>query len=717
MRTPTLLLACSLLLLSGSRLYAQNEIRHNVHFDYDKDKLTSEARSSLDSLLNALPLAKDMYEVHLIGHTDSDGDYKYNQDLSLRRSKTVRGYFVETGGFVESQIVLDGKSYTEPVAGNETDKGKAKNRRVEIVLVAKLVPLQVPTERWTFRAEEGLRYVYERSGSVIHIPADALMRADGSPAKGEARLEYREFRDPADFIAFGITMRYGDGWFDSGGMFEVRVFQGNEELRLPTYKPLEIEFRLTDTLPNLNFYQFQTASGQWVDLGRIDASAPRLEYQTLNPNNPNTGNAGRRPIRQDCFVPFVVKTEPIKDTLKTYFDAMQLGAQLAHSPGALTEFFNTGFVEFDKRWRQSNNYKNFQYAGTKYTGTSSYMNLLNNKEFYSVKLKPDQPKVDQNTKKVTFEIMDLGNNHPEIRTLKDRHWSFDTRSGTQKGLTRTHMFLSNWSDMRLEHKGGAQFRLTIKGRDQYIDMDITAELEGKEKANAAETYQNIQSRYESALNRHRRALDDSMAFARSNWGYFLAFSKVFMPAEEQCMTLKEWVTHFENNIQVMQMRYDSLWNRPYSSETQQWIRRCMSGLPISPTLDPVTPVEVPPFVRVLSVDGFGVFNCDQIERLGNAQPLIATYVDPSGNAIEAESLSLVDYSINSVLTFPPNQIAYNPQSKTALLVSAKDGKKYLLRAAQFAALPLKGKKNYTFQMEDVTAQLRSVDDLREMLRL
>ena len=167
----------------------------------------------------------------------------------------------------------------------------------------------------------------------------------------------------------------------------------------------------------------------------------------------------------------------------------------------------------------------------------------------------------------------------------------------------------------------------------------------------------------------------------------------------------------------MQTRYDSLWQLPFNSNTLYMLKKAMGDLPISPTLQPATPIEVPAFVRILSVDGFGVFNCDQIERLGNALPLIAAYVDEKGQPIDAESLSLVDYSINSVLTFPPNQIAYNPASKTALILIAKNGNKYILRSSQFAALSLKNKKNYTFEMENITSQLKSVDVLREMLSL
>lgn len=684
------------------------EIRHYVNFDYDKDILKDDAKASIDSLVSTLDLDLNMYEVHLEGHTDSDGSLKYNLDLSMRRSKAVKKYLANEKKFNDNQIVIDGKSFLEPVSTNENDKGKARNRRVEIRLVAKLSPLQVPFETWHFNAEEGMTYTFERSGTVLRIPPNALQNPDGSTAKGEARLEYREFRDAADFIAFGITMRFGDGWFNSAGMFEIRVFQGDTPLQLPTYKPMEIRFQLTDTLPNLNFYEYVTAKTEWRELGKINPNEPIQEYRTQN-------TPDKKEVRQNCFVPFSVSTKPIKDTLKTFFDAMQLASGLAHRSGALTELYKTGFVTFDDRWKRSNNYKNYFYASAEYVGDISYLDILNNKQYYNIQLKTEQPKVDQNTKRVTFEIRDLGGKHPELRTLKDRIWSFNTRS-EKGGQTRIHMFLSNWTDARLEHKGGSQFKLTIKGREKYMEMDITGELTKKDKAEGI-NFEDIYKRYESALNRRRRELDDSITFAHENWGYFLMFAKTLMPADEQCMSLGEWVQYFENNIYKMQSRYDSLWHSPFNSITLNMIKKAMGRLPISPTLDPVAPVDVPPFVRVLSVDGFGVFNCDQIQRLGNATQLIATYVDESGNAIEPESLSLVDYSINSVLTFPPNQIAYNPASRTALVLAAKNGSKYILRADAFAKLLLKNKKSFTFQMEDITAQLKSVDDLRKELSL
>ena len=67
------------------------------------------------------------------GHTDSTGKAETNQKLSLARAETVRRYLVE-GGIPDSQIRATGAGPDRPVADNKTSAGRAKNRRVEVIL-------------------------------------------------------------------------------------------------------------------------------------------------------------------------------------------------------------------------------------------------------------------------------------------------------------------------------------------------------------------------------------------------------------------------------------------------------------------------------------------------------------------------------------------------------------------------------------------------------
>lgn len=94
-----------------------------------QDDLTTVAAS-----LNQYPEST----VQVIGHTDSDGDAGYNQQLSERRANSVAGILINTG-VPSSRVQTIGRGENEPVASNLSAEGKAQNRRVEIVIVPNTV--------------------------------------------------------------------------------------------------------------------------------------------------------------------------------------------------------------------------------------------------------------------------------------------------------------------------------------------------------------------------------------------------------------------------------------------------------------------------------------------------------------------------------------------------------------------------------------------------
>jgi outer membrane protein OmpA-like peptidoglycan-associated protein len=65
------------------------------------------------------------------GHTDAIGSDAYNQSLSERRAEAVRRYLIN-GGITPERIRTEGFGESRPVASNETDEGRAQNRRVEL---------------------------------------------------------------------------------------------------------------------------------------------------------------------------------------------------------------------------------------------------------------------------------------------------------------------------------------------------------------------------------------------------------------------------------------------------------------------------------------------------------------------------------------------------------------------------------------------------------
>jgi outer membrane protein OmpA-like peptidoglycan-associated protein len=101
-----------------------------VLFDFDKSDLTQDARSQLDGLMSKLSHA-NVASIRVVGHTDSVGTDAYNQGLSERRASSVVEYLL-TQGLSPDKLTSEGKGESEPVADNETDEGRAQNRRVEL---------------------------------------------------------------------------------------------------------------------------------------------------------------------------------------------------------------------------------------------------------------------------------------------------------------------------------------------------------------------------------------------------------------------------------------------------------------------------------------------------------------------------------------------------------------------------------------------------------
>jgi outer membrane protein OmpA-like peptidoglycan-associated protein len=99
-------------------------------FDSAKDALNEYAKPMFVNI--AKQYASSGQKVLIVGHTDADGSDQYNQALSERRAKTIATLFKDNG-VKEENIYYRGAGEFEPIASNQNEKGKALNRRVEII--------------------------------------------------------------------------------------------------------------------------------------------------------------------------------------------------------------------------------------------------------------------------------------------------------------------------------------------------------------------------------------------------------------------------------------------------------------------------------------------------------------------------------------------------------------------------------------------------------
>lgn len=104
-----------------------------ITFDFDSSTVRPEFRETLDEVSDTLRRYEQTY-VDVYGHTDSVGSDAYNQTLSERRAGAVASYLTSRG-VQSARLATRGYGESEPIASNETEEGRAENRRVEIKLV------------------------------------------------------------------------------------------------------------------------------------------------------------------------------------------------------------------------------------------------------------------------------------------------------------------------------------------------------------------------------------------------------------------------------------------------------------------------------------------------------------------------------------------------------------------------------------------------------
>ena len=105
-----------------------------VNFGFDSSNLTSDAMMNLDKLAAVLIENPDT-NINIYGHTDSKGTDSYNLSLSDRRAAAVKSYFISKG-ISSTRMHTAGVGEKDPIASNDTDAGRAENRRVEFAITA-----------------------------------------------------------------------------------------------------------------------------------------------------------------------------------------------------------------------------------------------------------------------------------------------------------------------------------------------------------------------------------------------------------------------------------------------------------------------------------------------------------------------------------------------------------------------------------------------------
>ena len=105
---------------------------YGIYFDFDKAEVKPASSLQLDEIAKLLNDHADL-KLAITGHTDNQGNPDYNQKLSQRRADAIVAALTGNYAVAANRLVAQGLGASSPVASNDTEEGRAKNRRVELV--------------------------------------------------------------------------------------------------------------------------------------------------------------------------------------------------------------------------------------------------------------------------------------------------------------------------------------------------------------------------------------------------------------------------------------------------------------------------------------------------------------------------------------------------------------------------------------------------------
>ncbi|MEH6813684.1 MAG: OmpA family protein [Motiliproteus sp.] len=143
-----------------------------VLFEFDSAELTEAGKQELQLYRNDIrPELAQIYGGVIVGHTDSQGSEAYNQDLSMRRSETVRDHLISLGASADQIVTLAGGEHY-PIVSNDLKKGQQLNRRVAVAVTGEL-----------------------RNEDSMALPSAALFSANSTALTEESKLRLKAYAD------------------------------------------------------------------------------------------------------------------------------------------------------------------------------------------------------------------------------------------------------------------------------------------------------------------------------------------------------------------------------------------------------------------------------------------------------------------------------------------------------------------------------------------
>jgi hypothetical protein len=228
------------LLLTHWQLFAFKDEKSVFYFDSDIDTLNQQQYRELVGFIGKTTATKQYKEIYVVGFTDADGSNQYNIDLSKRRADFVSKQLVKNG-LPEVLIDKNFKGEDNPIAKNNTEENKSKNRRVEITMrlfdiqnaadVVKEIngnPEQVftldNTQTNFIEGKNGIRFIFP--------PFCFNIKGNKKSDFQQIKIVLTEVMNPIQGFFSNVLAESNNKLLQSGGMFKITAYLNDVELKM-----------------------------------------------------------------------------------------------------------------------------------------------------------------------------------------------------------------------------------------------------------------------------------------------------------------------------------------------------------------------------------------------------------------------------------------------------------------------------------------------------
>jgi len=550
----------------------------------------------------------------------------------------------------------------------------------------------VPAATIRFKIENGLQYQSPTTGTSVTIPANSLVDQSGRPVTGEAELMLREYRTIGEFLASGIPMHYSDNrgpyYFNSGGMFEVRVSQEGNALNMAPDKTYDVVFSPTDELEKASLYYLDDQTGQWsfrpdAAFGQADLTQPPVASESTVINNNQLNQSS------DCKPdPGMLADDPDPAVLVKI--GVQTGFDLA-----------TGKITMPM-WFKKN------------------PSLTDNQLLFRMERGLIQMKKHRDQSQLFFPE-DLNKFFTELAAFKNCYFTYnaDSLGGTKQAKMVTTG--DYWQRITVAQEEGANCIITLyDGKDGQMQFHavLTGSTENK----------NFDPEKVMAEYKHLR-MQRQKDFAEKNQRlrYFLYAASAFKTKEEWCLSPYYWLEYFEKNHALMARRYAALIKEGLANDDvlaanawknwQNTLRDQKFDLlgGAAPTVKSKNNLEY-----ALNLNSFGIYNCDQIFRLGGEQTefITAKYKTSSGEWIIPAFVSIMEQRTKVFFTLPSAaKLLYSPDRKIDVIITDQFGRQYHFPREKYASQKFNKTGLTVLTLNDVTDQTQSPRAWADLLEI